>query len=147
MKQRFRHARDRVTHERMVGTGPRDQRIAEHDHGRELLVFDVALAFTAVVSMVGQRRASQRRRTRKAVANRRARNPGVAKRLARPPEIGAPGEMREHALDLGEHARVVRVCAQEAQHLVQARTARAERSSPCSSRRNSASLASAQPAP
>jgi len=57
----------------------------------------------------------------KAVADPRARDPRVGKRLAMTLQIGASGETREHALGPGENARIVRVGAQEAQHFVQAK--------------------------
>src|SRR5450759_5302031 len=52
----------------------------------------------------------------------------VSASAARAPEIGPPGETREHAFRLRQHARIVRIGAKKTQRLVQAlyRTRRAQ---------------------
>ena len=57
---------------------------------------------------------------KKTIADCRARDPAVGERRARASEIGPQMEPREHAVHLRQQARIVRIRAQEAQHLVQA---------------------------
>ena len=110
-----RRERRRVELFQRSGFGPGDE---QRQRGCEL-VFDFGFAAVDFQPLRPAPGEPAQGGPEKTVADGRARDSRIGERLALAPQVCARGEPREHALDLFEHARVVRVGAQETQQLVQ----------------------------